>query len=360
MKNLLISIVLGALTLWTVDRVFFSNDMSVDEQGSPRSINLREYPPKFEATITPNQSYLETTDSLEIKPYSLSLDEMGFISNGNQNSGTFGPATKILFFGGSTTESLFVPEDMRFVSQLERNLRERTGEHFVTLNGGRSGNHSMHSWLNLAAKGIPVEADYAVLMNNVNDLSLLRKTGSYWLAPPGRSVVVDNKDKIAFYALAKGLKDLLAPNLYRYLRPRLVPDGQDEFANYRGTTFEIEQYAPLYESSLRTFIGISRAWGIEPILMTQFSRFRASDTLFQRNYESVDPKGYIKFAEEFRAMNEIVRAVAKSEECSLIDLESKVPPTSEYIYDAIHLNERGSTLVADVLTDFFMEKNARN
>ena len=107
---------------------------------------------------------------MERKGYVLKTDNNGFIENGNKINFAGNDTTTIIFFGGSTTEQLFVPEASRWQSILERKLNERQSKpKFKVLNGGVSGNNSLHSTLNFIAKGVPLKPEFAVLMHNIND-----------------------------------------------------------------------------------------------------------------------------------------------------------------------------------------------
>ena len=72
----------------------------------------------------------------------------------------------IVFLGGSTTEQLYVSENQRWQSILERNFNGSV----KIYNGGVSGNNIIHSTLNLVAKVLPLQPKYVVLMHNINDL----------------------------------------------------------------------------------------------------------------------------------------------------------------------------------------------
>ena len=78
-----------------------------------------------------------------------------------------------------------------------------------------------------------------------------------------------------------------------------------------------------------------------------------SDELFRKNFSGLDAG---KFAEEFETMNQVIKLVASTEGCDLIDLNKAVPRSSHYIYDSIHLNDEGSLIVAEALTSHFAAK----
>ena len=125
-KNLLIVLLISVVTLKVVDigfGLFLSSQVQNASltKGTDRSIVLREINPNQFASIRPNNNYMKDVENLEQRNYEINIDENGFIDNGNPK--VLDPEIKVLFLGGSTTETLFVPEKNRFPSVIERNLR---------------------------------------------------------------------------------------------------------------------------------------------------------------------------------------------------------------------------------------------
>jgi lysophospholipase L1-like esterase len=364
-KNMFIMFLVTLFVLKVTDTVFLlwhgNPDSNFEDRGVQRSLLLREWSPNTKAIMVPTDQYLLGTDTLKKEAYALNVDKKGFINNGNQLlTEKDDRETLIIFFGGSTTESMYVHEQNRFPSILERNLQQKYGANNFVYNAGVSGNNSMHSLLNLIGKGLELKPDFVVLMNNINDLVLLRKTGSYWSGPQTKSLIQFNQQSSSFFIIKiKEIKDFLIPNLYAYIRPR-IKFGQnvnaainDEWADYRGQYIDFNNFKNDYRSSLLSFIEISRAWDVEPVLMTQFNRINLDDELFRKSYIEADLD---LFAEEYDKLNQMIRDIAISENVPLIDLAIKIPSTKKYIYDTIHLNEEGSFLVAEILTKFFEEQ----
>jgi hypothetical protein len=105
-------------------------------------------------------------------------------------------------------------------------------------------------------------------------------------------------------------------------------------------------------ASVKTFVSNSRNWGIEPILMTQFSRFYADDLEIRYEYErSSQQLRFEEYVNLFREGNNIVRNIAKSEGVLLIDLEAEIPARPEFIYDSMHLTSKGSELAAKIISE---------
>ncbi len=332
------------------------NTFGVYERGVERSLNIREINPHFNAVLWPSEEYTKRTDSLERQGYLIRADKFGFIENGNEINVSEETSKSIIFLGGSTTEQLYVPEKSRWSSILERNLNKIDQENsYIIRNGGLSGNNSMHSTLNLIAKAVPLSPDFVVLMHNMNDLGILRLTGSYWQTPKKFSLIHIHENESSIFLMLRQIKDFLMPNSYNLIRNTLSQSNNDDFAEYRNLNIiGIELIENQFRRSLNTFIDVSRAWGTEPILMTQFNRVNLEDELFNKISLSMINKE--EYVESYIRLNDVIREVSASRNVDLIDLANLIPSSSNYIYDAVHLNENGSKLAAEILTDYWIKK----
>jgi len=372
-KNSFIILFFSLLTLKLSDIAFgsFQDEWLVNtslSKGTSRAIHLREFNPNQQAVVRPTNYYMQGVENLEQIDYAVNIDKNGFIKTGNPKAEN--PEIKILFLGGSTTETLFVPEEQRFPSIVERTLREKLDQDIEVYNSGVSGNNSMHSLFIFLGKGIPLKPTHAVLMHNFNDFALLFKTESYWVAPSGRSLIIEtgssskSSSMTLPYRFLKAIKDFFIPNLYSYIRPRLFIDifkPRDEFTAFRKKNFEdlnLEEYKNQFKSSLVSFIELSRAWNIEPILMTQANRIDPSQSYFQKWFEE-NSQGELninQFAGLYKLFNQIIRDIALEKKVILIDLDILVPKTDEFIIDTIHFNKAGSALVAESIIDTIIKK----
>ena len=373
-KNIFLIVFFSCVTLKIADLVFgllqpdeFMNT-SINK-GTDRTIVLRELNRNQSATLFPSNQYMKDVDSLQQKGFEIITDSNGFIENGNISQEN--PEIRIIFLGGSTTEALFVETKNRFPSIVERNLRKELNRTVVVHNSGVSGNNSMHSNLVLAGKGIPLKPNFAVLMHNINDLSLLSKTASYWIAPSSRTLINENNRFVntledssrsyTFYVL-KSIKNILFPNLYAYLFPRLFPNiylHRDEFEGYRNKlpNDHLDEIENQFISSITTFINLSRAWNIEPILMTQFNRINIDDIALKRLFKaspniSLSPE---EFVSSYKKFNKIIRDVAKQNDVLLIDLAVLIPSSEKFLYDTVHLNDEGSIKAGELISNHLIE-----
>ena len=198
-------------------------------------------------------------------------------------------------------------------------------------------------------------------MQGANDITLLTKTRSYWIAPPNRSIIQDSKrsdDDFSLYGIARDIKDALIPNLWLrfgyYFQGMVTSLIVDEWRDFREVSYSYDELDSTinneFTASMRSLVHLSRDWGIEPILMTQFSRIRLEDSETRTEYEKYPQSlSYPEYVKLFDKANDITRQVAREEKVVLIDLDKLVPSSPRYIYDSLHLNTQGSNLVARIV-----------
>ena len=337
---------------------FFFDEYPTELVPTKRYIVLREHEPNQTLFVAPAEDFMIEPGSLDLKSYIVNLNSDGFVKNGNPDKEITDDPIRIVFLGGSTTESLFVNELNRFPSYVERSLRSLYSQRIKTINAGVAGNNSFHSLLNFQAKVIPKKVHIAVMMHNINDLGLLSKTGSYWLAPESKAIVLSkNEDQsLNLKSILRFIKNIWFPNIYRYVKPRLFPGLliEDEYSGHRNiklATYE-NSIPYVFEQSLRSFISLCEIWGVQPVLMTQFNRISSDahgfNVWINRNRYESQISTFIKLYESF---NETIRKVALDTNTHLIDLDKLVPKSPEYLYDIVHLNDEGSKLVGSIISD---------
>jgi lysophospholipase L1-like esterase len=270
-----------------------------------------------------------------------------------------GDGRSTLYSSGFDHGSMFVDE--RFLTWFRKARKGGDSSRIRTLNAGVSGNHSLNTSLNLIAKVLKHRPKVVVMMETINDLGTLMNTGSYWNATGSRSLVQDPGEENAMTslrAIVKAIKNLIAPNtwiIFKYAILARFPDrNTDEFKEFRDqprSRFQLDAASAEFRSALNANVALLRAWGIKPVLMTQFNRFEVSDQFLRSRYE-LNPGLRFQWEEVvafYRRFNEVVREVAATNKIMLIDLDKAVPKTREFMYDSVHLNEAGSRLVAGIV-----------
>jgi hypothetical protein len=345
----------------------------------PRSLILRDMDPNYDQEWMPSDAYMKNTENLEQKPYRIRTDDKGFIVGPDYFARPNGARkVDIIFFGGSTTECGFVDEEFRFPYLVSKKIKYQSGESFETLNGGVSGNHSLHSLLSIIGKGLPEKPSFIVLMHAINDLVLLSKTKSYWNSPKSRAIlqthqvsslnddVATRNQYVANNFATKSFRKVF-PHIwvkaiqFAYLRESSGDSAADEWAPFRGEITSPEKLNEIlrfeFSSSIRSFVAIAKSWGIEPILMTQFNRVKIDDELAQRQYlGEMQPILYKDFVAAYKLANDIIRDIARDENVFLIDLDRELSGSQKYMYDSVHLNATGSKFVADIISKSLSRK----
>jgi lysophospholipase L1-like esterase len=253
------------------------------------------------------------------------------------------PVYTVVFLGGSTTECLFVSEKHRFPARASFLLEEK-GLKVNSLNMGVSGNDSQQSINNLLNFVVTDKPDVAVLMEAANDIGHLRRMGGYefamgnspTLATLGRLLFTKASAYSSVLGLIRHTKFLLAN---KETMDRARQTGNDLDLNKRKSELPVEKFT----QRLRTFIGISRAFRITPVLMTQ-----PSDA-----YRNELTPGWVDQSDQ-AAFNQAIRDVAIEEHAELIDLVAFLnskdtsigSSASPIFYDGIHVTDYGSDLYA--------------
>ncbi|MFA4902978.1 MAG: SGNH/GDSL hydrolase family protein [Desulfobaccales bacterium] len=325
--------------------------------GIKRSIKLREFNPLYRNILIPDASAMRMSDGLTQKPYILRVDRQGFIMPAKIHDH---PDLTIAFLGGSTTECVYVDENLRFPYLAGRLIEEQTHLKVNAYNAGRSGNNTLHCLNILLNKVVNLRPDIVVLMENINDLAILMYEKTYWNTNPSRSPIQEKLPN--FKTVGQDLRqifytvrDLTFPNLARATKGIFHSDRKgkgDEFLNVRGQKITIDQDLLVREFTLnlQTFINICRARGITPVLMTQASRLTDNpDPLIKKmmhNLEDSQGITYADFKSAFERLNQSIREVGAKNGVVVIDLARVIAPVKENICDVAHYNDQGSRLVA--------------
>ena len=294
-----------------------------------RYIRLKEHPPLVNRVIN-NKTF--------------ATDKYGFIKPSIKYDN---PDLTILFLGGSTTECVLVDQEFRFPNLTGR-LLEITGKKINTLNSGVSGNNSMHSINTLLNKSIPFKPQIAIMMHNINDLNILLYEKTYWNNNPMRSLIVEQQP----FNLQLMISSLF-PRIYNVLskvKHQIIQ--RDEFQHRRGKeiTIDTEFILNEFSKSLELFINTARINNVRPILMTQPNRFLEKpdkEILEAWTMEHDFGIGYKQYRKMYSLMHEEIRRVGIHNNVLVIDLERSIPKSNEYMYDVVHLNNKGSKMVAN-------------
>jgi lysophospholipase L1-like esterase len=243
---------------------------------------------------------------------------------------------EIAFLGGSTTECRAVREELRFPALVASLLAER-GLRANPLNAGRSAStvhDALHVLLDRVAADRP---DLVLLMEAVNDVGVLARDGSY----DGRSGAAVAAGDLAKWSLQLAARRLALAELLRSrVLPalRVGPDWAAQPSAARGPA----PPAP-YRARVEAFVGLARALGSEPVLVTQ-----------PLGYLDASTPPWVDRADQ-DAFNAELRAAAARTGAALVDLAAHVAAHPDaarpgaLFYDGVHVTDAGSRVYAEAI-----------
>ncbi len=353
-KLLVINISIIYALLLIINLIIIEDDLTEDHI----IVNIKRYGKNKKYSGFIDDENLERIDGEVDRVFKVTTGELGDIKL-EKAFNSSDSKIDYLFMGGSTTECLYVNPQMRFPYLINKSLDDSI--HVVNLSKG--GKHSHHSFLQLNTQLNENQINNLILMHNVNDLVHLLFFNSYTKGVTTRRSVVEYDDLLETnkkplyvpYNLIDILKHSISqlyPSLYNNIKKIGFLDfmkNVDEFQNYRTKKNKIDEIIfKKFENNLNLFVSTANIRGTNLILMTQFNRFEPDDTFVKSVYNRSDNVlNYEKFIFAYKKFNDIIRKVALENNLKLVDLDSLIPKNKEYMFDSVHLTEKGSVLVAD-------------
>ena len=340
---ILINLFVFVLLIKLVDIVIF-NKLELSYLSDNYKLNVRTYKENLDVLYN---------DPVQKKNIKLNTDNEGYILGDQYKSEK---SNSIFFLGGSTTANIGVEAKSRFPYLFGKNIDSLN---FKVYNAGVGGNHSFHSNLILLSKILKENPrpKYVFLHHNVNDISQLIRTQSYWKDYNDRGIL-QSKDQKRFsnpvINLLFKLKEFLIPNLYMKFSS-LFKRNKSSFRNaidLSSTEFNEDVILSEFKNSISLFINICRTYDITPILMTQYSRYSLDDNevvkVHSDNFER-----YKLICDLHPKFNLALKDLSSQLNVYLIDLAAKIPNNNEYLYDEVHLNKKGNILASNIISTFF-------
>jgi hypothetical protein len=341
---------------------------SGSEYNTNRYIQLKERKPNSSIVLVPSETRLSISDGLKNTEYPFKIDTNGFVSPSIIHDK---PDLTLVFLGGSTTECAYVQEEKRFPYLVGRTLEVFTHQKVNSINAGMSGSMSLNSINAFLNKILPFDPDIAVLMQNINDIVALLYDRTYWginLSQRSPIVIIEHKQEEppTLRTLLEDSFQVCIPHITQHMlrmKKRLLEeeDEADEFAHVNAEDMIIDgaykQYMVTeFRKNLGTFIEICRVREITPVLMTQANRFKEHpdpiildhfNHLIIRRKLNLDYHGLKELHDMF---NQAIQDVGQDHDVLVIDLARHIPQEKEFIADAVHYNDTGSQLAAELIS----------
>ena len=277
----------------------------------------------------------------------------------------------IITVGGSTTECCYLADGKTWSDNLYRKLSGSFPRLWVN-NAGFGGHSSFGHLILLQDYLVKLHPKMILMLVGCNDLARedLSASDKYSMKGTYGSIA-------SFFTKNSELANLSA-NMLRVKRAK-TKHLTDSYINLDQKKFDTitvsdkvilakiknheRQWLPDYKKRLDSIVKISRANGIDLVLLTQPSLFGKgidpitnADLEKHRLYDDVNGLQWWKIMERY---NDITRQVALENDIFLIDLAREMPKSSLYFYDIVHFTNAGAEKVSEIIYDelsVFIEK----
>lgn len=307
-----------------------------------------------------------------------SRNSLGF--RGPEPPRDFGRSLTLLAVGGSTTECWFLSDGKDWPAVLGRRLAERFQDVWVN-NAGLEGHSTFGHLLLLDQWIVKLRPSLVVFLVGLNDVEREDlKAGDRALAAGGRSVgwdalvgAVARRSAVVATLVNLG-RSRRAERLdltHGDVRLRRLPPLPLKPEHRRNTLLLHEQrYVPGFRQRVERLVAVSRAGGIEPVLVTQPALYgEGLDDVTGVDLATVtvdnDPEHLLNGSLAWRILelyNDTSRALGREQGVFVVDLARRLPKSSRYFYDFVHFTNEGADavggLVAQELCPFLAERFA--
>jgi lysophospholipase L1-like esterase len=274
----------------------------------------------------------------------------------------------MLVVGGSTTESLYVSDGKTWPDLLGGELSANLDRLWVN-NAGLDGHSTFGHRLLLDQRIARLKPNVVVFLIGLNDVGRedlkaadaavvaggahSGRLGALLTWAARRSAIVATVLNLQRYREARKL-DRVHRHLEIRWAPVLTPDRERSRALLQ---LHKERYVPPYAERVRDLVNRARAYGIEPILMTQpalYGNVVDPETKVFLGTLEVDHEQGLHGALAWNLLelyNDAVRMVGGERGVLVVDLARRLPKNSRLFYDFVHFNNEGSAAVAAIAYD---------
>lgn len=276
---------------------------------------------------------------------------------------------RIVMIGGSTTYSQAEDNRDTYPYQLENILHEKEFTTVEVINAGVGSYTSLESIINLQARILSLDPDMVIIYHGINDIHprLVWPPDAYQSDLSGARVHTSRRSpprwqystilrimaiELKMIRSHSNLDDNLIgrPSTFYGLEFRnQVINGSYPSGIFKTVSAQemLETNKPIFfENNIRSMIAISKAYDIEPILIT-FAYSPNYDNNFPR---VASPEYQFAFAEH----NEVLKELATELDIELYDLEAVMPDDVKYYTDGRHFTPEGNRYRANLIAEFLI------
>ncbi len=270
----------------------------------------------------------------------------------------FQDSLTIVTVGGSTTECFYLSDGHTWPDLLGQELARAFNRVWIN-NAGLDGATTYRHLILMEDYLIKVRPKVVLFLIGINDvgagnLDATEPRGHYlrnlWRAFLYRSEVYSLEQNLYHYFIAQGRGLRHTEIDLREVETLEHPSeatARQTLQDYRTNS------VPFFARRLEKLIQISRAHGIEPVLITQPTLYGPGvDPVTGVNLATLKVQDHFNGRVMFdfiELYNEATRQVAQEHGVLLIDLARELPRNSAYYYDYLHYTEPGAAAVAAIL-----------
>lgn len=315
--------------------------------------------------------------------HNLTTDSMGFRSTSPVNYSEAFSGVRIFTIGGSTTQMLDIDDNKTWSAHLEKNLKEQLKRNEIqVINAGLAGTRAEQNFgtLKFVKKFSP---DLAIILVGTNDWrrdiinQVMREKGIQELEQPWEKFSLKNSlIGQLIYAWKMRNTDTSVREVSKF-SPQKVSESERAEDCRKGEDIQLPPEFPtrVAEDFSKALEGIAKFCAdskLQCVLMTQphayrpeaEGKFRESLSCSNRwgspaiplppgsSFVLRDVERMGKIAEFY---NNFTREFAKTQGLQLCDIAAGVAGTQENFYDEVHYTEKGSALVAELVTNCVIE-----
>lgn len=259
-----------------------------------QQIRLKEFDHNITKVHVPTDAYLMNAPLLDKdRAYYQQTDENGFIETGNY----FDAEYAIAVVGDSFVENIFVDESSRFESVLERKFLA-SGRRVKVINAGVSGMTGLSAFNLILNKIVKIKPNIIIFIEPSNDFSALLYKDGYF-----------NDSK---------------------LHSNLVPPRNRQSQIYE----TINENKRQISNNIVLLNKVCELYDIKLVIATCASN---------------------SSKRQLAMMNNIIREESAKLNFLMVDLDNILIKSNKFYYDKCHLNESGSSYLADVIFNFLKD-----
>lgn len=302
--------------------------------------------------------------------HAFTINQFGFRSSRMTTIAKPHGTVRTFCIGGSTTECLYLDDADAWPEVVQRELAAVCPTLDV-VNAGRSGDATRDHVALLAQRIVVFEPDVVLVLAGINDMfqqmapdySPLRDDGRALAARPSAPGAGAVKSLLCDVSQIARAVVLLARRLQGDGRSGAVEqDAHGGWVARERAKWQRLPWAdraphdapqPEFEQNLRTLIGICRAHGAVPVLVTQPALWGTDDAAAERLFwrrppdeRRVPQQVLWQVLERF---NDVTRRVAAAAECPLVDLARLLPKQPALFYDDDHVNTAGAKVAGETV-----------